>query len=441
MILHLDFETRSEVEIGGQSGVGLYNYATHSSTVVLMLAHAFDDGVPMLWEPRLGSMPAILLEAIQNPDVEIAAFNSAFERHILKYKLGIDVPASRFQDPQASARYLSLPANLEDVGIVLGLPRELRKDKRGEELLDLFSFPKKRSKKELKANPGLTETYFNDWNSHPSEWVEFGNYAMQDVRAEREVARREHLLGAFPLPERERRIWLFDQLVNDRGMPTDKQFVINAFNIADKNKNEKLEEQNKATGLDNANSATQLLPWAQDRGYPLNNLRKQNIELVLKNEEFEMTEECRNVLTARMEASSTSYKKLQSILRNISSDGRLRGQFIYMGSARCGRWSGNAVQLHNMARPDGTFENLENVIKARNLIYENDYENLKTAFTDKNGKYYSPLIITKNVIRTVFVAPEGRRFNVCDLNAIETRVGAWIAGCEPLLDVFKFKKD
>ena len=29
------------------------------------------------------------------------------------------------------------------------------------------------------------------------------------------------------------------------------------------------------------------------------------------------------------------------------------------------------------------------------------------------------------------------RFNVCDLNAIETRVGAWLAGCDSLLNVFQ----
>lgn len=29
-----------------------------------------------------------------------------------------------------------------------------------------------------------------------------------------------------------------------------------------------------------------------------------------------------------------------------------------------------------------------------------------------------------------------KRFNVCDLNAIETRVGAWVAQCQALLDVF-----
>ena len=34
-----------------------------------------------------------------------------------------------------------------------------------------------------------------------------------------------------------------------------------------------------------------------------------------------------------------------------------------------------------------------------------------------------------------------QRLNVCDLNAIETRVAAWICQCNPLLDVFQQKRD
>jgi DNA polymerase len=438
MYLIADFETRSEAEI---TEVGLHNYAIHPSTRALFLSWRIvkdlaDRTTPMeLWEPMSERMSAELLIAIEDPTIDIIAHNSAFERYIFKYVIGIEIPVERFQDTQPSARYLSLPSSLEQVGKVLGLPMELRKDKRGAQLMDLFSFPKTRKKKD---GGGI---YFNDWNSHPKEWIEYGEYCKQDCVAEQEVARREMLLGVFPLPERERRIWLFDQKVNDRGMPTDRVFVEKAFAIADRNKKEKLEEQNMATGLENANSQAQLLPWVQDRGYPLSNLRKQNIELVLKDPEVDMTQECRDVLTARMEASSTSYKKLQAIMRNISPDGRLRNQFIYMGSSRCGRWSGNAVQLHNLARPDNTFEDLDNVKKARNFIYEDDYEGLKTAFVTKEKKYYSPLIIAKNLIRTVFVAPEGQRFNVCDLNAIETRVGAWVSGCDPLLKVFIDRKD
>lgn len=443
MILVLDFETRSETEI---RDVGLYNYATHPSTRALFLAWRIVDNLgdktPFeVWDLRPGvnyshaeQMPNKLWEAIHDPTVDIIAFNSAFERYIFKYILGIDIPAERFQDPQASGRYLSLPANLEDVGMVLGLPYEMRKDKRGKELMELFSFPKTRKKKD---GGGI---YFNDWNSHPKEWEEYKEYCKQDCVAEQEIARREALLGAFPLPERERRIWLFDQKVNDRGMPTDRRFVQNLFGIADRSKQEKLEWQNLKTGLDNANSTKQLMPWVQERGYTLNNMRKQNIELVLKDPEVKLTEECRDVLTARLEASSTSYKKLESILQNIGDDNRLHNQFIFMGSSRCGRWSGNAVQLHNMARPDGTFEDLENVTKARDFVYRNDYDGLKIAFKTKTG-YYSPLIIAKNLIRTVFVAPPGKRFNVCDLNAIETRVGAWFAGCEPLLSVFRLNRD
>jgi DNA polymerase bacteriophage-type len=426
-LLHLDYETSSEVDLKKS---GLHNYTIHPSTKVLMLAWAFGDDEPVLWLPHQDLMPRVLLDAFNNPSIDLTAFSSPFERGITRDVLGIDIPIERWQDPQASARYLSLPAHLADVCKVLGLPREFRKDDAGKDLIKLFSLPHTRTKKEGGG------TYFNTWETHPTQFAHFGLYCLQDVRAEREVIRREKLLGAFPLPPRERKIWIFDQKVNDRGMPVDRKFVENAFALASKNKDEKLEEQNTATGLKNANSQKQLLPWIKERGWPLSNIRKQNIDLVLKDPEVELTDECRQVLTARTEAGSISYKKLESILSNISPDDRLRNQFIYMGSARCGRWAGNAVQLHNMARPDGTFEDLENVEKARHLIYCDEYVALKSAFQKKDGTNYSPLIIIKNLIRTVFVAPEGKRFNVCDLNAIETRVGAWVAQCQALLDVF-----
>jgi DNA polymerase len=430
--LHLDFETRSEVEISGANGVGLHNYVLHPSTKVLMLAWAFGQEEPQLWEPHLGPMPLCLVEGLQNPNQELAAFNSPFERYVLQYKLGIEIPASRFQDPQASARHLSLPANLEDVGYILGLPENLRKDKRGKQLLDLFSFPKRRRKKD---GEGI---YFNDWQTHSNEWLELGAYAKQDIVAEREIGRRLSLLKVYPLPERERQIWILDQKINDRGMPVDRVFVEKALKIAERAKQEKLEEQNKITGLENANSVAQLLSWVQERGYLLNNLRKQNIQLALKNPETKMTEECRNVLLARAEAGSTSYKKLQAILRNISPDNRLRNQFIYMGSSRCGRWSGANVQLHNLARPGElnghSFENMDVIKEAREMIYQENYDEIKK-------KFGSPLLVAKNLIRTVFTAGKGKRFNVCDLNSIETRVGAWVAQCQPLLQVFSEGKD
>src|SRR5258708_2176670 len=110
----------------------------------------------------------------------------------------------------------------------------------------------------------------------------------------------------------------------------------------------------------------------------------------------------------RAEAASTSYQKLGKILEAVSPDGRLRNQFIFMGSSRCGRWSGNAVQLHNMARPalvgktdtcpGYDFEDQKVVKEARAMIYAEDYDGIKV-------KYGSVLLVVKSLIRTVFVAP------------------------------------
>ena len=432
MYLYLDCETRSEADL---KEVGLHNYFLHPSARMLMLAWAFGDEEPELWFPGT-PMPARLLEGLQDARIDLIAYHSEFERLALEILCGIKIPTSRFQDPQASARYLSLSASLEDAGDALGLPPELRKDKRGAELMKIFSFPHTRTKKQ---GGGV---YFYEPADLPTEFTQYGEYCKQDVRTEREIVKRLTAFKVFPLPPRERAVWLFDQKVNDRGIPVDRNFVQKLFGIADKNKGEKKDEQNASTGLENANSTDQLLPWVRQRGYPLKNLRKQNIELVLRDPEVKMTKECRDVLEARLEAGSISYKKLSAILRNLSPDDRLRYQFIFMGSSRCGRWSGDAVQLHNLARPDGTFEDLDNVIKARNFVYLDDYASLtKIFYNEKKKRNYSPLEISRNIIRTVFVAPPGKRFNVCDLNAIETRVGAWVAECPALLQVFLDGKD
>src|SRR4051812_30975464 len=109
-----DFETASEAEL---KEVGLYNYLIHPSTRVLMFSYAFVRTVNekpdvKRWEPQGGQVqiPMDLYKGLSDPNVDIIAFNSAFERGVFQHVLGAVIPAERFQDPQASARYLSLPA-------------------------------------------------------------------------------------------------------------------------------------------------------------------------------------------------------------------------------------------------------------------------------------------------------------------------------------------
>jgi DNA polymerase len=394
-ILHIDYETRSKVPLNGKESVGLWNYARHESTEPLMLAYAFGDEEPKLWVCHEGLMPVELREGLENPNQPLSAFNSAFERYITKFKVGIDTAVSRYEDPQIGARYLSMPGDLDTVSDILSLPEHLAKDKHGDALIKLFCEPQ--VQKKTKTRP--ERIYWADWTTSPVEWEQFKEYCKRDIVAERECARRMRLLGALPLPPFEQRLWEFDQRVNDKGIPTAVKFTQAALKLATKAKQEAKERQNAITGLENANSTTQLLPWVQERGYPFSTLNKNTVESVLNDPEVELTDDCRKVLTARKEAGSTSYTKLSAIMRRVSEDGMLRGMFVFMGSPRCGRWAGSSVQIHNLARPDKVFEETENVLAAREMVYREDYEGIKNRFG-------SVLLTIKNLIRTVFSCEE-----------------------------------
>lgn len=432
--LHIDFETRSYKILGGQKSDGLDNYCRDASTQVLMLAWAVDDEEVELWQPHLGPMPDRLRKKLES-NVEIAAFNSPFERNILWRKLGMNLPAARFVDPQVSGRYLSLPSSLEAQGEILNLPKELQKDARGEALIKLFCEPVRKKKK---GQP--VEVYFNDWNSHPNEWAEFGEYCKQDVRAERELVRRMKAFKVFPMPPFERRLWLFDQKVNDLGLPVDRKFVENMLAIGTKAKEEAVKKQNEITGLENSNSNTQMLEWVRSQGYAKMSLNKNTVTSELKFN-TNLTELCRKVLNERKIASSTSYKKMAALLRLVSPDNRLRNQFVFLGSSRCGRWSGSGYQFQNQARPAPEFEDPITLDEARLLITNKDYDGLIKRFGKTPDDHGAVLGTIKSCIRTSFVAPEGRRLNVCDLNAVETRGAAYIAQCQTLLDVFRSGQD
>lgn len=404
--LPLDFESRSVYD---PSDVGLYNYIFSPLTEPLFLWYKLNGIYHCVryWEgDRIMHHPEFEA-ALADPEVMLVAYNSAFERYMLR-KLGWTIPANRFIDPQVGGRYLSLPASLEVQGEVLGLPSHLAKNKRGKELVKLFS--EQVIVKANKKNP-VERRYYNDWNSHPKEWQEFLDYGKQDLIAEEELLRRMRILRAMPLPEIEQKIWLFDQTVNDRGMPVDRVFVEKMYRLAVRAKDEAKLSFEQMTGVKNANSPAQIKAWAATQGYPYPSLNKDTVTSALKDPNLKLTDLCRKALGMRREAASTSYQKLGKILEVVSPDNRLRNQFIFMGSSRCGRWSGNAVQMHNMARPlpitkkfpDGTekmydFEDQDVVKEARAMVHAEDYEGMKE-------KYGTVLLVVKNLIRTVFVAP------------------------------------
>jgi DNA polymerase bacteriophage-type len=261
MKLHLDFETRSTVDI---KSAGLDNYARHAE--ILMLAWAIDDGEVNLWVPvESEPRPTTLMVALVRSDVVKVAWNAAFERAIFLKCLGLDIPAEQWLDPKMMARYASIASSLDQAGQIMGLSEDEAKLKDGRRLIQKF----------CKLHRGV----FKQPKDHPEDWEKFKEYCRRDVVAERLLL---HKLQPFALPPSEQKVWLLDSKINETGLPVDVEFVMdNKFAVAQE-KADLLEEMKKLTGLDNPNSPAQLLPWLKSNGYPYSSLTKKHVALALE---------------------------------------------------------------------------------------------------------------------------------------------------------------
>lgn len=92
----------------------------------------------------------------------------------------------------------------------------------------------------------------------PGKWNEFKTYAEYDVIAERDIVEQ---LDQFPFPEFERRNYLVDQSINDRGILIDLDMAGNAISFDEVYTEEMTDRMKELTGLDNPNSLAQLKTW------------------------------------------------------------------------------------------------------------------------------------------------------------------------------------
>src|ERR1700720_4743092 len=112
-ILFRDYETRSTLNL---KRVGSYQYARHLTTDVWCCGYALDDGPISIWVPG-GPVPPEFIEAANNPEWVVSAFNDQFERHIEEHIMGPRygfpvVPIEQHRCTQAAAQALALPGSL-----------------------------------------------------------------------------------------------------------------------------------------------------------------------------------------------------------------------------------------------------------------------------------------------------------------------------------------
>lgn len=407
-ILHIDIETYSSVDIKTS---GAYKYCESIDFDILMCAYAFDDEPVQMIDLAMGEQfPKEFIDALLDPTVEKHAHNANFERNAFR-AIGYDVPIEQWYCSAVKAGYCGLPLSLEMVSEALKL-EDKGKLSTGKALIRFFSVPIKPTK----AN-GMRVRNFPEHDLE--KWEEFKLYCINDVEAEREIGKR---LEAYEIPDFERRNYMLDQKINDRGILVDLQMAQNAKDMDDRSSDELSKKLINLTGLDNPNSPAQLKSWLQKAmGEEITTLGKEALEAMMSKLEPGLV---LDVLKLRKKASKASTKKYVAMLSCAGQGGRVRGLFQFYGANRTGRWAGRLVQLQNLPQ-----NKLSDIELPRDLVINNDYDTMSMIFDDVSDTL-------SQLIRTTFIAGEGKTFCVADFSAIEARVLSWLANEKWRLDVF-----
>lgn len=406
-ICFVDIETRSLAEL---KDVGAHRYAQDQSTQVLCVCYAFGVHMePVSWVipfyPPFNP-PEDLCEHISAGGLMVA-HNCEFERsnwrYILGPRYGVPVPDyEQWHDTAAMAAALALPRSLEGVAPALGIP--VVKDDAGKRLMMAMS---KTKKFDAEGNP--------IWKYDEESVASLVEYCKQDVRVMQAVWPR-----LFPLNPIERKLWILDAKINDRGIRVDTELLHGMAEVL-RQETEYLEpELAQITGgqVNTVKQEKALRLWLAGQGVNLPNIQKETIADALANDLAAPGTPARRALELREALGNASISKIARAIDKLGVGDRIRGELIYHG-ASTGRWVGAGVQMQNLVRPTLAkglkFEPLLDLIRAGRA----------SALRVFNPKV---LRVIMNCVRNLFIATQGKVFVVADFSNIEGRVLAWLAG-------------
>lgn len=411
-MLHLDFETRSEVDI---TRSGAWRYSVDDSTSVLCLSYWLNPKrPPSLWLPGMPP-PQDLFDAIQRREL-CYAHNAFFERVIWRNvcvrKMGWPaVPNALWRCTAAVAAAHALPRRLGQVNLALGLPHDVQKDSDGIRLIGALCKPKARTKEEIRN--GVTE---RRWNNDPVKLNRLYNYCKQDVRAEAALSQRLSPLNPFEL-----RVWQADQRINERGVYVDTQAISRFREIVSKYERDQNAQLRKITQgkVKKATELDKLFTWLiDDLVLEVNNLDKAAVNTLLTCGWWTIEPHHIEALEIRKSLGKASVAKLRAMERAVDPrDSRIRDTLMYHGAAT-GRWAGKIVQFQNVPRGKLSVDEIHQVI---------EYIKKPDAALDNMPVFADPMDIASSCLRSLVTAPPGRELIAADYSAIEARGVCWLA--------------
>lgn len=407
--LYCDLETFSEVPL--KNGTHAYGAVAE----VMLFTYAFEDGSVKCWDRTVSTaMPVDLRDWLSDPCImTVWAHGGMFDRVVAKYalpELYNAVPIERWYDTLVQALTHSLPGSLAALCDIFKVADEDKKLD-GKQFIQLFCKPPAKNVKRPRATR----------HTHPKEWEDFKTYAIADILAMRAIHKK---MPTWNYQGGEMALWQLDQATNMRGLCVDVDLAhaaIRAVQRAQKS----LAAYTVVLTEGQVAKATQrdslLKHLLAEYGVDLPDLQKSTLERRIDDPNLPWA--LRELLAIRLQASTSSTSKYKTLIKSVSTDGRLRGTQQFCGASRTGRWAHRGFQPGNLPRP--SLE--QDVIDAGIEAMKADCEDLTTD---------NVMQLTSSAIRGCIIAPPGKKLVVADLSNIEGRMLAWLAGEQWKLKAF-----
>ena len=230
--IHRDYETRSELDL---KKVGAHTYAQHPSTKIIVAVWIVEDSkddfrTPIVWYGDMDdyenspAMPNVITELIYK-GARVCGHNASFEfamdlwnadpRLDLNGNGWTVAPLQSLDCTMARAAVQGLPLELGALANAMELLT--RKDATGHKLMLQMCKPRAA---DVKAGEDRNGIY---WHYDPIKVTRLTTYCVLDVKTEIGVDR-----VLRPLQDQERPVWELDQIMNNRGVQIDLDFVSTA---------------------------------------------------------------------------------------------------------------------------------------------------------------------------------------------------------------------
>lgn len=416
----LDFETRSAKDL---LKCGVHSYAEDSTTGIWGFSFRIPGGVGETWLPGMPE-PVDLLNWIAQGGI-VRAHNAVFERtiwNVIIIGMMPHWPLIRIEQQDctmARAAAVSHPQSLDALGTAVNADEV--KDSEGHGLMLKMCKPRR-------FRPDGTIEWWDD--PKDVQRLMYG-YCQQDVRSEIAIDAKIPLLT-----DAERKVWQLDQVINDRGIPIDLEFVRKAAELVEFAKKEADKEMRCITNraVPKCTNDAKLVAWIASRGLDCDSVKKGVQDDLIFMASLNNDTQVKEAIELRAAAKKTSTAKYKAALNCTCKDGRVRGLLAYHGAGP-GRWAGRLLQPQNFPRLDHEKDG-EAIACLHGVLEGNDTRDAYEVLTMLYGQS-APLRLLSRALRSMVRAPNGKKLVGGDFSNIEGRKNAWFADEEWKLQAFR----